>query len=124
MLVGAELGQTVWVSTFPRARCVPSLVVMAGYVVEVYVSRLSASVLDETSSHARRAAENLSRAGTPVVYICSIFLPEDETCFHFFEAPSLEAIQETCSRLGLTFERIAEATSTGLPMKMNPGASS
>jgi hypothetical protein len=97
---------------------------MAGYVVEVYVSRLSASILDDTSARARRAAEELSRAGTPVVYICSIFLPEDETCFHFFEAPSLEAIQETCSRLGLTFERIAEATSTGLPMKMNPGASS
>ena len=97
---------------------------MAGYVVEVYVSRLSASVLDETSAQARRAAEELSRAGTPVVYTCSIFLPEDETCFHFFEAPSLEAIQETCSSLGLTVERIAEATSVGLPMKMNPRTSS
>jgi hypothetical protein len=97
---------------------------MAGYVVEVYVSRLSASVLDETSAQARRAAEELSRAGTPVVYTCSIFLLEDETCFHFFEAPSLEAIQETCSRLGLTSKRIAEATSVGLPSKMNPRTSS
>jgi hypothetical protein len=97
---------------------------MAGYVVEVYVSRLSASVLDDTSARARRAAEELSQAGTPVVYICSIFLPEDETCFHFFEAPSREAIQETCSRLGLTFERIAEATSVGRPTTINPDTSS
>jgi hypothetical protein len=97
---------------------------MAGYVVEVYVSRLSASVLDETSAQARRAAEELSRAGTPVAYTCSIFLPADETCFHFFEAPSLEAVQETCSRLGLAFERIAEATSVGLPTKMAPDTSS
>lgn len=49
-----------------------------------------------------------------MVYTCSIYLPEDETCFRFFEAPSLEAIQETWSRLGLTFERIAEATSVGV----------
>ncbi|MGH3014747.1 MAG: hypothetical protein ACRDNR_12620 [Gaiellaceae bacterium] len=97
---------------------------MAGYVVEVYVSRLSASGLDDASAQARRAAEELSRAGTPVVYTCSVFLPEDETCFHFFEAPSLEAIQETCSRLGLTFERIAEATSVGLPTTINPSRSS
>lgn len=94
---------------------------MAGYVVEVYVSRLSASELDERSAQARRAAEELSRAGAPVNYICSIFLPEDETCFHFFEAPSREAIQQTCSRLGLTFERIAEATSVGLPTTINRG---
>ena len=86
-------------------------VMMAGYVVEVYVPRLRASVLDDMSARARRAAEELARAGTPVVYMRSVFLPEDETCFHFFEAPSRDAIQQTCSRLGLTFERIAEATS-------------
>ena len=96
---------------------------MAGYVVEVYVSRLSAPGLDDTSAQARRAAEELSRAGTPVIYICSIFLPEDETCFHFFEAPSREAIQQTCSRLGLTCERIAEATRVGFPTTINPGTS-
>lgn len=103
--------------------CLASFV-MAGYVVEVYVSRLSAPGLDDTSAQVRRVAEELSRAGTPVVYICSIFLPEDETCFHFFEAPSREAIQQTCSRLGLTFERIAEATSVGRPMTIDPGTSS
>ena len=86
---------------------------MAGYVVEVYVARARASALDDMSARARRAAEELARAGTPVVYMRSVFLPEDETCFHFFEAPSLEAIREICSQLGLTFERIAEATSVG-----------
>jgi hypothetical protein len=97
---------------------------MAGYVVEVYVSRLHASVLDDMSARARRAAEELTRTGTPVVYMRSVFLPEDETCFHFFEAPSREAIRETCSHLGLTFERIAEATSVGHPTTINPDTSS
>jgi hypothetical protein len=91
-----------------------TLGVMAGYVVEVYMSRLRASTLDDLTARARQVSEELSRAGTPVVYVRSVFFPEDETCFHFFEAQSLEAIQETCSRLGLTHERIAKATSVGL----------
>jgi hypothetical protein len=86
---------------------------MAGYVVEAYLSRLGASALEDLPARASQVTEELSRAGTPVAYVRSVFLPEDETCFHFFEAPSLEAIQETCSRLGLTFERIAEAMSVG-----------
>jgi Protein of unknown function (DUF4242) len=86
---------------------------MAGYVVEVYMSRLRASTLDDVTARAHRVSEELSQAGTPVVYVRSVFLPEDETCFHFFDAPSLEAIQETCSRLGLTRERITKATSVG-----------
>jgi Protein of unknown function (DUF4242) len=84
---------------------------MAGYVVEVYMSRHRASALDGIAARARRVSEELSRAGTPVIYVRSVFLPEDETCFHFFDAPSLEAIQETCSRLGLMHERIAKARS-------------
>jgi hypothetical protein len=84
---------------------------MTGYVVEVYMSRLRASALDDVTARARRVSEELSQTGTPVVYVRSVFLPEDETCFHFFDAPSLEAIQEACSRLGLTHERIAKARS-------------
>jgi hypothetical protein len=84
---------------------------MAGYVVEVYLSRRRASALAGVAARARRVAGELTRAGTPVTYVRSVFLPEDETCFHFFDAPSLEAIQETCSRLGLTHERIAKARS-------------
>ena len=101
----------------------PASVVMPGYVVEVYVSRHRATGLDDMSARVRRAAEDLARAGTPVVYVRSVFLPEDETCFHFFEAPSREVIEKTCSHLGLTFERIAEATSVGLPAKTKPRTS-
>jgi hypothetical protein len=84
---------------------------MTGYLVEFYVSRLRASTLEDLTARAHRVSEELSRAGTPVVYVHSVFLPEDETCFHFFDAQSLEAIQQACSRLGLTHERIAKATS-------------
>ena len=87
---------------------------MAGYVVEVYMSSGRASVPEDLAARARRVSEELSRIGTPIAYVRSVFLPDDETCFLFFEAPSLEAIQDACSRLGLTGERIAKATSVGL----------
>jgi Protein of unknown function (DUF4242) len=83
---------------------------MAGYVVEVYVSARRASELDDLAARARRISEELARSGTPVQYVRSVFLPEDETCFLFLEAPSLQAIEEACSRLGLRGERIARAS--------------
>ncbi len=82
---------------------------MPAYVVEVYLSRGRAASLDELSVRLRETSEELARAGTPVVYVCSVFLPEDETCFHFFEAASLEAMEESCSRLGLASPRITSA---------------
>jgi hypothetical protein len=84
---------------------------MPAYVVEVYLSRLHGAALGELTARLRRASEDLERAGTSVVYVRSVFLPEDETCFHFFEAASLEAIRESCPRLGLAHGRITTATS-------------
>ena len=84
---------------------------MAGYVAEVYLSRLDAATLGDLSTRLRQASEELSRGGAPVVYVRSVFLPEDETCFHFFEAPSPEAVQASCSVLGLADARITSATS-------------
>jgi hypothetical protein len=83
---------------------------MPGYVVEVFLSRGRAAALEELSVRLRRASEELARAGTPVLYVRSVFLPEDETCFHFFEAASLAAIEESCRRLGLERARITSAT--------------
>jgi hypothetical protein len=84
---------------------------MAGYVAEVYLSRLDAATLGDLSTRLRQASEELSRGGAPVVYVRSVFLPEDETCFHFFEAPSAEVIRECCSLLDLARPRITTATS-------------
>ena len=85
---------------------------MPAYVVEVYLSRLHGAALSELSARLRRASEDLERAGTPVVYVRSVFLPEDETCFHFFEASSLDAIaREPATRALLS--RPAKLEGTG-----------
>jgi Protein of unknown function (DUF4242) len=76
------------------------------YLVEVYQPRTGADV---AATRARSAADAVSRAGTPVRYIRSIFVPDDETCFHVFESSSKEAVLAATERAAFAFPRIAEA---------------
>jgi hypothetical protein len=79
---------------------------VTSFLVETYAP--TSTVLAEAEVRARRAAE-LARAETPVRYIRSIFVPDDEMCLHMFEAPSAEALREASDRAGLSPERIVEA---------------
>lgn len=73
---------------------------MSEFLVEAYLSR-SDSPVDELHFH----------EVSPVVrFVRSIFVPEDETCFYLFEAPSVEAVREAAHRAGLQVERVSEAT--------------
>ena len=82
---------------------------MPRYLVEAYMPRSRASDAGEIGRDARTAAEELAREGTPVRYVRTTFLPEDETCFHVFEAPSAEAVSEVCRRAGIVSGRIVPA---------------
>lgn len=82
---------------------------MAEFVVECYVSRTDAGAVERGAERARLAAEELTREGTPVRYLRSIFVPEDETCFFMCEAGSADAVREAARRAALPFERVAEA---------------
>ena len=82
---------------------------MAEYLVELYVSRTDAAAARRFAIDAQRAAEELTGEGTPVRYERSIFVPDDETCFHLYEAESAEAVREVVRRAKLPCGRIAEA---------------
>jgi hypothetical protein len=84
---------------------------VAEFLVESYISRADPVHVDERAERARMAAEALTREGTPVRYLRSIFVPEDEICFYLFDAPSAEGVREAASRAALAFERITEAVS-------------
>ena len=49
------------------------------------------------------------RQGKPVRYVRMTFLPDDETCFHIFEATSEEVVVEACRRAGIGAGRIVQA---------------
>lgn len=77
---------------------------MPKFLVEAYAGRISESTCAELAARARAAG-----AGTSVRYLRSIFVPEDETCFHLFEGASLQAVAEASTRAALAYERIVEA---------------
>jgi len=57
----------------------------------------------------RAGAEQLSREGTPVHYVRTTSVPNDETCFHVFESAGKEAVGEVCRRAGIGSARIVQA---------------
>ena len=86
---------------------------MAEFLVELYVSRLDAQAAERGAERARRAAEHLTRRGTPVRYVRGLFVPEDETCFLLYEAASPETVHEAARLAGLPCEHVVEAMRTG-----------
>jgi hypothetical protein len=79
------------------------------FLVELYVAQTDDASVARGARHALAASAALTREGTPVRYLRSIFVPEDETCFFLYEAGSADAVREAALRAGLRFERIAEA---------------
>jgi hypothetical protein len=78
------------------------------YLVESYVPRVRADDTRGVARRARDAAEQVSREGTPVRYVRTTLLTDDETCFHLFEAASEAVVDEVSRRAGLTWARIHE----------------
>ena len=79
------------------------------YLVELYHSRLGRDQLADAAERVEAIADEMSRSGTLVRYLRTIFVPEDETCFYLFEADSAEAVAEVTNRAELPFERVVEA---------------
>jgi hypothetical protein len=83
------------------------------YLVETYLARSDAGGRQAHEGRARSAAEELTREGTRVGFERSIHVPEDETCFFVFDAPSGREAALVAQRAGLEPFRIVEAISSG-----------
>lgn len=84
---------------------------MPEFLVEFYASSSAGAALEHGAEQASIIAAELTREGTPVRYVRSIFVPEDETCFFLYESVSAENVREAACRAGVPFERIAELSS-------------
>jgi Protein of unknown function (DUF4242) len=85
---------------------------MTEYLLELYVAKADALAVERGAMRVRRAAEEHTREGTPVRYLRSIFVPDDETCFLIFEAASADAVRAVAQRAALSFEHVAAAIET------------
>ena len=81
---------------------------MAEFLVETYVAQDDGATIARRAERARDAADRLTREGTPVEFIRSIFVPADETCFYLYEASSADLVQAAARSAHLRFERVVE----------------
>ena len=84
---------------------------MAEFLLEFYVSRTDSGVVELGAARTSIAAEQLTQDGTPIRFVRSFFIPEDETCFYLYEAETVDAVREAARRAALPSERIVEAFS-------------
>lgn len=83
---------------------------MPSYLVESYLARGRAGERAARDRRARSAAEELTQAAAPVRFTRSMHVPEDETCFYVFDAPSARDATNAAQRAGLNPIRVVEAT--------------
>jgi hypothetical protein len=48
----------------------------------------------------------MRREGTPVRFLRSIFVPENDACFLLYEAPTARSVREAAGRAGLISEGV------------------
>jgi hypothetical protein len=80
---------------------------MPTYLVESYLPKLGPG--------AAAIVAALTGGGSGARHRWSVFLPEDEICFHVIDGPSEEAVREAALRAELRYQRISRV----LPLPAN-----
>lgn len=75
------------------------------FLVEVFVSRADAERADRLALDAKAAADGMHEDGTPIWYVRSIFVPDEETCFILYQAATVDDVVVAAGRAGLPLER-------------------
>jgi hypothetical protein len=87
------------------------------FVIESYLSRDYPEELEAASRRLRASVEARTPGGDPIRYLRSVFVPDDEVCFHFVEAPSEEVVATIVARAAISPERIVEARTSEPPRR-------
>ena len=82
---------------------------MPNFVVETYLNQGQARERLDSEARACSAAAQLTREGTTVRFEFALHVPEDETSFYVFDAPSAQQSALAAQRAGLDPIRVVEA---------------
>jgi Lon protease-like protein len=77
------------------------------FLAEVYRPYHELAQLEADARGIADASAALSERGLPVRHLQAVFLPEEETCLHLFEAARLDAVERALQDTGLEAERIS-----------------
>jgi hypothetical protein len=78
------------------------------FLVESYVARAPSPDVHDLAELAESGAEIGAREGIPVRHVRSFLAVDDDICFHFFEAPSRQAVERMIEVAHLDHQRITE----------------
>jgi len=73
---------------------------MGRYLAELYLPKGAASEVASATARAQAAAAEVVDEGTRVRCLRSIFVPEDETWFLLYDAPTAAAVTRAVERAG------------------------
>lgn len=82
-------------------------------MVESYPVGVSARQLVAATNRALDVTAQMRVDGLEVLLLQSILVPDEESMFCLFEAPTRELVEEVVSRAGLPRERVVEAVDVG-----------
>jgi hypothetical protein len=85
---------------------------VTSFIVETYEPR-DATAPQDATARAGLAAAMLAAGGGRVRHVRSYVVPDDEQCFHVFEADSPDDLIRAARLAGVEIERIVEAVDLG-----------
>jgi hypothetical protein len=86
---------------------------MPRFMVESYPVGLSAEQLMAASSRAVEVVAQIRADGVEVRLVEATLVPQEESLFCLFEAPSREVVEDIVKRAGLPLERVVAAVDVG-----------
>jgi hypothetical protein len=84
---------------------------MPEFLLERYVPRNDVEAARAGAGRAQQAAEQVSTEGMPVRCLWSLFIPDEETCLHLYEARCAEDVRAAARRAAFGYGSVVEAIS-------------
>jgi hypothetical protein len=86
---------------------------MPEFLAETYAPRLAPGNAGHGPGEAALPAEQASSPGAPLRFLGVILVPEEETCFWLYQAPTAGAVRAAMTAAGLRPERITRPCRSG-----------
>ncbi|NQW23364.1 MAG: DUF4242 domain-containing protein [SAR202 cluster bacterium] len=84
---------------------------MPQYVVERHLPNFTGEQVAAAAKRAKQTTFEMTREGTPVRYMRSIFIPGEDKCYCLFEGENPDSVLLANQRAELPVESISEALS-------------
>jgi len=88
---------------------------MPEFLAETYTPGLAPGIAAPCAADVARAAEHASGPGAPARFLGGVAVPDEETCFWLYQAPSAAAVRAAMTAAGLNPERIMQAVALRPP---------